>query len=126
MEKSALGELMTAFNTAHSFEADGGVINSIYDKLNQWAMDKQEFFNAMDPSYVFVNWGALGAQPMNNWNLNQILQADIPVAVENFPDCYAMATHDLSVMLVGALTAQFPGVYAFQWDLAMPILSHIR
>ena len=44
----------------------------------------------------------------------------------NFPNCYSVATHDLSLILLGVITSSFAGVRVFIWDLSHPIVNDIR
>jgi hypothetical protein len=80
---------------------------------------------ALDPHFVFVNWGAILPQAVENWVLPTALQgADVLTPVPEFPNCYTVPNHDLGHALAGALASQFPGVRAFTWDTPNPIPSY--
>ncbi len=103
---------------------------SIIDNLHLFLIFlivRKQFYEAMDPSFVYINWGVLAPQPVKNWNMPQSLQGgNAPVPVPNFPNCYAVATHDASLILLGIITSSFAGVRVFVWDLPHPIVNDMR
>eukprot|EP01031_Cornospumella_fuschlensis_P034516 gene34516-41791_t len=124
---SHLGELMSILTSTHSLEADDAEMESAVKKFGLWAMGKKEVYDAMDPCYVFLNWGELAPQPLKAFQLNQTLQgASAPVQVPHFPQCYSVTNEHLGAMLVGSVTTQFAGVRAFIWSVSTPIVSNIR
>lgn len=126
-KKAALGEVMSFLTTTHSLEADDREMDSIIDKFDAWVLSKKDILAALDPSYVFVNWGNVKPTPIAEWNLSQdFAGANAPVPVPNFPNCYVVNNREDSFMLVGIINSKFPDVRAFRWDTGVPIKSHIR
>lgn len=79
---------------------------------------RREFYDAMDPSYVSINWRNEQPIPIANWNFPPQLQGNnSPVAVDDFPNCYSVRDNQAAHVLVGVLCNQNPNIRVFTWDL---------
>jgi hypothetical protein len=126
-KKSALGDLMSVLTTAHLLKVDDAIMMSVIDDYGNWALHKPEFYEALDPSYVFINWGNVAPAPMNQWNVNNDVQgANSPVPLADFPNCCVLPNRDLSLIFIGIINSQYQGVKALRWDSPQPITCHER
>ena len=93
------------------------------------SMYRPQYMEALDPSYIAINWGNVMPVPPNAWNLDSRFGGpapQLPVPVINFPNVFTVANHDIAINIQGALTATFRDVHVFTWDLPAPLQFTVR